>query len=163
VIQYTIIGQLLVLLVVANGAPIIARNLLGTRGNWPVDFGCVFVDRRPLLGPSKTIRGVLAAVCATGIVAFFLDVPFVIGALFGLYTMVGDLVASFLKRRLGLPSSDSALGLDQGLEALCPVLLLQQYWSLRFADIVAVVVAFFVLEIVLSRVLYKLHIRQRAL
>lgn len=162
-IQYTIVGQLLVLLLVANGAPIIARNLLGTRGNWPVDFGRVFVDGRRLLGPSKTMRGVLAAVCATGIVALLLGHSFVIGALFGLYTMVGDLVASFLKRRLGLPSSDSALGLDQGLEALCPVLLFQKYWALRFADIVVVVAAFFVLEIVLSRVLYKLRIRQRAI
>lgn len=157
------IGQLLLLLLVANGAPIIARNLLGTRGNWPVDFGGTFIDGRPLLGPSKTMRGVLAAVCTTGIVASLLGFPFVTGALFGLYTMVGDLVASFVKRRFGLPSSDSALGLDQSLEALCPVLLLRQYWSLSLADIIAVVVAFFVLEIVVSRVLYKLRIRQRAL
>jgi CDP-2,3-bis-(O-geranylgeranyl)-sn-glycerol synthase len=162
-IQYTTLGQLLVLLLAANGAPIIARNLLGTRGNWPVDFGCVFVDGRRLLGTSKTIRGVLAAICATGVVALFLGDPFSIGALFGLYTMIGDLVASFCKRRLGLQSSESALGLDQSLEALCPVLLLRRYWSLHLADIVAVVIAFFVLEIVVSRVLYKLRIRQRAL
>ena len=162
-IQYTIVGQLLLLLLVANGAPIIARNRLGNRGDWPVDFGRVFVDGRPLLGPSKTIRGILAAVCATGFVALFLGESIVIGALFGLSAMVGDLVTSFVKRRLGLPSSSSALGLDQGLEALCPALVLGPYWSLRLADIVAVVVAFFVLEIVLSRVLYKLHIRNRAM
>ena len=162
-IQYTIVGQLLGLLLVANGAPIIARNLLGNRGNWPVDYGRVFLDGRPLLGPSKTIRGILAAVCATAIAALFLGIPAVIGALFGLYTMAGDLVASFLKRRFGLPNSHSALGLDQGLEALCPVLVLRHYWSLGLADIVTVVVLFFVLEIVVSRVLFKLHIRQRAL
>ena len=162
-IQYTIVGQLLVFLLVANGAPIIARNLLGSRGNWPVDCGRIFVDGRPLLGPSKTIRGLLAAVCASAIAALFFGVPAVIGALFGLYTMAGDLVASFLKRRLGLPSSRSALGLDQGLEALCPVLVLRQHWSLSLADIIAVVVVFFVLEIVVSRVLFKLHIRQQAL
>jgi len=65
-ISYTVIGQILSLLVVANGAPIIARELLGERGDWPLVFGWLFCDGRPLLGPSKTIRGVVAVVGATG-------------------------------------------------------------------------------------------------
>jgi CDP-2,3-bis-(O-geranylgeranyl)-sn-glycerol synthase len=154
-------GHILVLLLVANGAPIMARKLFGTRFNWPLDGGYVFVDGRPLFGPAKTCRGFLAAVCATGIAAVLAGDTLGFGMLFGLYTMLGDVASSFIKRRLGIPSSDSAFGLDQSLEALCPLVVLRQHWSLHVQDMLAIVLAFWVLDIVLSQVLYRLHIRQR--
>ncbi|MDH3598795.1 MAG: CDP-archaeol synthase [Candidatus Tectomicrobia bacterium] len=163
VMPYAVMGQILGLLLVANGAPIIARDLLGDRGHWPLDFGCVFFDGRPLLGPSKTIRGLVAAVGATGCAAPLLGYDFATGAYVGLLTMIGDLLSSFLKRRLGIASSDSALGLDQGLEALVPLLVLQEQWALRPSDMVAITAMFFVLDVALSRLLYKLHIRKRPL
>ena len=49
--------ELLLLLGVANSAPIAARRLLGDRWAAPLDFGLNFVDGRPLLGRGKTIRG----------------------------------------------------------------------------------------------------------
>jgi CDP-2,3-bis-(O-geranylgeranyl)-sn-glycerol synthase len=116
-------GQVLGLLVVANGAPIIARDLLGKRGDWPLDFAT--------------------------------------GAYVGLLAMMGDLLSSFLQRRLGIASSDSALGLDQGLEALVPVLVMQAPWALRLSDMVAIIAMFFIVDVALSRLLYKLHIRKR--
>jgi CDP-2,3-bis-(O-geranylgeranyl)-sn-glycerol synthase len=122
-------GQILGLLVVANGAPIIARDVLGKRGDWPLDFGWLFCDGRPLFGPSKTIRGVVAAVGATGCAALLFGDDFATGAYVGLLAMMGDLLSSFLKRRLDIASSDSALGLDQGLEALVPVLVMQRPWD----------------------------------
>ncbi len=162
-IQYAAIGQILGLLLVANGAPIIARDLLGERGQWPLDFGWVFFDGRPLLGPSKTIRGTVAAIAATGCTALVFGYDFATGASVGLFAMVGDLLSSFLKRRLSIASSDSALGLDQGLEALVPVLAMQARWSLQPSDMLVIITAFFILDVVLSRLLYKLHIRKRPL
>jgi hypothetical protein len=160
-IPYAVIGQILSLLVVANGAPIIARDLLGERGAWPLDFGWIFFDGRPLLGPSKTFRGVVAAIGATGCAALLFGDDFATGASVGLLSMIGDLLASFLKRRLGIASSDSALGLDQGLEALVPVLVMQAPWALRLSDMVAIIAMFFIVDVALSRLLYKLHIRKR--
>jgi hypothetical protein len=161
--QYAVMGQILGLLLVANGAPIIARGLLGERGNWPLDFGWVFFDGRPLLGPSKTIRGVVAAVGAAGGAGLLVGYDAATGAYVGLLAMVGDLLSSFLKRRLGIASSDSALGLDQGLEALLPVLAMQAQGALRFSEAFVIMGAFFVLDVGLSRLLYKLHIRKRPL
>jgi CDP-diglyceride synthetase len=157
------IVQVLCLLIVANGAPIIARNLLGERYNRPIDGGVVFVDGHRLLGPTKTIRGIVAAVGATALMAPFVGLSCLTGALFGLYTMGGDLVTSFIKRRLGLSSSESVLGLDQGLEALCPILVFRARFALHLPEVLAIMVAFFLLEIVLSRLLYWLHIRNQPL
>jgi hypothetical protein len=63
------LGHFLFLLVVANGAPIIAWDICRERWNWPVDGGRIFYDGRPLLGPRKTVRGLLAASVATGCTA----------------------------------------------------------------------------------------------
>ena len=161
--QYAVMGQILGLLLVANGAPIIARNLLGDRGHWPLDFGWLFFDGRPVLGPSKTIRGLAAAIGATGCAALLFGYDFATGAYVGLLAMIGDLLSSFLKRRLGIASSDSALGLDQGLEALVPLLVMQEQWALRLSEMLAILAAFFVLDVALSRLLYKFHIRKRPL
>jgi CDP-2,3-bis-(O-geranylgeranyl)-sn-glycerol synthase len=49
---------------VADVAPIAAKHLLGARWQAPLDGGWRFVDGRPLLGPSKTWRGLLAAATA---------------------------------------------------------------------------------------------------
>ena len=87
--------------------------------------------------------------------------PLLRGVLLGLCAMAGDLLSSCLKRRLGIKSSERALGLDQSLEALGPVLVLQKSFAFQTVDIVIVVLAFFVLESGLSRVLYRLHIRDR--
>jgi CDP-2,3-bis-(O-geranylgeranyl)-sn-glycerol synthase len=161
--QYSVVGQILGLLLVANGAPIIARELLGGRGHWPLDFGRAFFDGRPILGPSKTIRGFVAAVGATGCAALLFGYDFATGASVGLLAMIGDLLSSFLKRRLGMASSHSALGLVQGLEALVPLLVMQERWALRPADLLALIAIFFIVDVVLSRLLYKLHIRKQPL
>ena len=56
-IQWLIIFKLVALLAVANGVPIVAGKLFGAYFDQPLDFGVAFVDGRPVLGRSKTIRG----------------------------------------------------------------------------------------------------------
>ncbi len=53
--------QLLLLFAAANTAPLVAKRLLQQRWSWPLDGGLRFIDGRPLLGPPKTVRGVLSA------------------------------------------------------------------------------------------------------
>lgn len=153
--------QVLLLLFVANGAPVVARLLLSEHLSLPVDFGRRFVDGRPLFGNSKTWRGLFAAIILSTLVGLLLGFPFYIGALFGFYVMLGDLIASFIKRRCGIEPSGQALGLDQIPESLLPLLLLKSSLELSWSDIVIAVALFVILELLLSRLLYHLHIRKR--
>jgi CDP-2,3-bis-(O-geranylgeranyl)-sn-glycerol synthase len=75
--------------------------------------------------------------------------------------MVGDLLSSFLKRRLDLPPSSRATGLDQIPECLFPALACRSTLGLTVLDILFVVLIFFVGEIVLSRLLFQWRIRNR--
>ena len=84
-----------------------------------------------------------------------------IGVLVGSLAMAGDLLSSFLKRRLDLPPSSRASGLDQVPEALFPLLACRNLLLLSLADIVVAVALFFIGEVVLSRVLYAFRLRDR--
>jgi len=153
--------RLLLLLGVANSAPIAARRLLADRWAAPLDGGLNFVDGRPLLGPGKTIRGVAAAVVATALASWALGMSPQVGALLGAVSMAGDALASFVKRRLGVAPSGRATGLDQVPESLLPLLAVQGMLDLSAVQILAVTVAFFVLEIPLARWAFRLGLRER--
>lgn len=152
---------LLLLLMVANGAPILAQRLLGRRLDWPLDGGLVLSDQQRLLGRSKTVRGVVSALLLTPVAALVLGEPAWLGGLLALGAMVGDALSSFVKRRLGRPASSQALGLDQIPEALLPLLLVREHLQLDALTITLLVVAFLVLELLLSKLLYRLRIRKR--
>jgi CDP-diglyceride synthetase len=160
-VQPVLIVKLLFLLTLANGAPVIAKKILGECLAWPLDGGMSFVDGRPLFGRSKTIRGLLLAMLASAVAAPVLGIGWRIGLLIGAGAMAGDLVSSFLKRRLGRTPSSRALGLDQIPESFIPLLACAGALSLGAGDIVATVAVFLVGELVLSRWLYKLHLRDR--
>jgi CDP-2,3-bis-(O-geranylgeranyl)-sn-glycerol synthase len=151
----------LLLLVVANGAPILGKRLLGTRFAWPLDGGACFLDRRPLFGPAKTVRGVLLSIAATALAAVVLGLPWQTGALFGAWAMAGDLASSFLKRRLGMPPSSTAVGLDQIPESLLPLLALRRELGLGGWEVAALTAAFFALGFAAPRLLYRLRPRAR--
>jgi len=159
--QVFVILQLLILLMLANGTPVIAKKILGDRYSYPLDGNLTFADGRPLFGHSKTIRGVVLAVLVTTAGAPLIGLGWKTGFLVGSFAMAGDLVSSFSKRRLNLPSSSRASGLDQVPESLFPLLACRYLLSLAVADIAVCVVMFFVGEVVLSRLLYALHLRDR--
>lgn len=156
-----LVVKVLLLLMVANGAPILAYRLLGERFGWPVDGGRRWRDGRPLLGKSKTWRGLIAAVTAATVAAPLLGLPVAVGVLVGAGAMLGDLASSFVKRRLAIESSGFAPGLDQVPESLLPSLLVMPLTGLGAVDVLVLVAAFFVLELLLSQVLYRLRIRKR--
>jgi len=109
----SLILQLLVLLTLANGTPVVINRFLGRRLSYPIDRGVRFVDGKPLLGSSKTIRGVLFSVLVTAAGASLAGLEWNVGAVLGSVAMAGDLFSSFLKRRMGLPAGSRATGLDQ--------------------------------------------------
>jgi hypothetical protein len=151
--------QSILLLTIANGAPVVAKKVLGTRLAFPLDAGVRFFDGQPLLGPSKTIRGIVISVVTTAAVAPLLGLSLAAGGLVAALAMIGDLFSSFVKRRLKFPPSSQAIGLDQVPESLLPLLVCQETLSLTAIDVAIGVGVFVVGELILSRLLYDLHFR----
>jgi CDP-diglyceride synthetase len=156
-----LIVQLLALLVLANGTPLIVNKFLGRRWSNPIDGGATFVDGKPLFGTSKTLRGILVSVLATAAAAPLVGLSWKIGLAVGTTAMAGDLFSSFLKRRMRLGAGDRATGLDQIPESLFPVLVCLFTMSLTPLDIAVVVAVFFLGEVLLSLLFYRLHLRER--
>jgi CDP-archaeol synthase len=159
--QPVAIAQLLILLTLANGSPVVAKLILGKHFSSPLDLNKKFIDGKLLLGPSKTIRGLLIAIIVTAAGAALLGLGIEIGLLVGTTAMAGDLFSSFVKRRLGRPPSSRATGLDQIPEALFPLLACRAALALSALDILAVCAIFFVGELLLSRLLFRFHIRDK--
>lgn len=152
--------QILLLIITANGAPIIGRLLLEGQWSAPLDGGVTFMDGRPVFGKSKTYRGVAFSLVGTVLAADVLGMPWDIGLMVGGLAMTGDCLSSFIKRRLGYDSGAMALGLDQIPESLLPLLGVWGALSLSAVGIMATVAAFMVFELIFSPLLFKFHIRQ---
>lgn len=153
--------QVLLLVCAANGAPILIRWWLGSRLDFPVDLGRCWYDGQRLLGPTKTLRGVAAGIAAAVLGAPLLGLPTVVGWLVGGGAVLGDLLSSFLKRRLRMAPSSRAAGLDQIPESLLPVLAAREAMGLDAWQLVMVVCIFLLLDMILSPLLYWVHIRRR--
>jgi CDP-archaeol synthase len=154
-----LIAEMLILLGLANGIPVIAKDILGDRFANPIDGGARFVDGRPMLGPSKTFRGLILSILVTSACAALFSRGWTIGALVAGVAMAGDLCSSFLKRRMKLPAGGRATGLDQIPESLFPLLVSRSVLPLTYLDIGVAVALFFAGELLLSRLLYRFHLR----
>jgi len=99
---------------VANATPVV----LG--GGRPIDAGEKFIDGRPIFGAGKTVRGFIAGLAAgtfVGLLQGIAEGPLsrylALGFLLALGALLGDLLGSFIKRRLGIKRGGAAPGLDQ--------------------------------------------------
>ncbi|RBW48922.1 CDP-archaeol synthase [Marinobacter sp. F3R11] len=152
--------ELFVMLVLANGAPVVAAKVFGQHWSAPVDAGLNWFDGRPLLGKTKTWRGIVFGALCSALFAQAAGHGFGFGLLFGLLALAGDLFSSFIKRRLGLKSSARMPWLDQVPEAAFPVVLavgwgLAEVWTALF-----IVVFFTLSNMWVSPLLYRLGIRR---
>jgi hypothetical protein len=153
--------KLLLLILIANGIPVIATAICGQRGARTLDGGRRLDDGQRLWGDSKTWRGLLLALSVTSLAASALGLPAQIGIIIGAAAMAGDLLSSFIKRRLGMASSSMALGLDQIPESLLPLLAVAGEFGLTWTTIILIILGFVVAELALSQVLFRLGVRNR--
>lgn len=151
----------LVLVGAANTAPLLLKKLIGSRWASPLDGGRLFFDGEPLFGKSKTVRGVVIGILAPAVVAPIVGHRWQHGALMGAAAMAGDLLSSFCKRRLKRPPSSQALGLDQIPEVLLPLWVGRVWFDLSYVDIAVVLLLFVVLQLALSRLFFKLGLREQ--
>ena len=156
-----VLAKILLLLWIANGTPILAARLLGKHWATPVDFGFHLRDQHPLFGESKTWRGLLSAILTTTPAAMSLGFDLGWGLLLGTLAMAGDLLSSFIKRRLGLAPSERARLLDQVPESMLPVMALAAHGFISWLEGAIVTALFVFTDMLFSLLLYRLKIRKR--
>lgn len=91
---------------VANAVPVMIK------GKTPLDFKKNFIDKKRVLGDGKTIEGTLLGIVLGSFVGFLMGRP-EIGILLSLGAIFGDVVASFLKRRINFDRGEHLWGVDQ--------------------------------------------------
>ncbi|NJE08344.1 CDP-2,3-bis-(O-geranylgeranyl)-sn-glycerol synthase [Thermococcus sp. M39] len=102
----------------ANASPVIFK------GRTPMDFGKKFRDGRRILGDGKTWRGFFGGLFTGTLIAvvqYYITPNFYgsftmalkLGFALSLGALLGDLIGSFIKRRIGMPRGYPAVGLDQ--------------------------------------------------
>ncbi len=154
----SMLSQLVILLVVANGTPALLGLVIGARGHCPLDGHHRLWDGHPLFGPSKTTHGLLSSLLVTGLVAPLLGLSMATGVAFAALAMLGDLSSSFIKRRLGHPSGKPVLLLDQLPETMLPLWGLQSVLGAGWLDMIAAVLVFLVIDLLLSSLLRSVRV-----
>lgn len=154
--------QLLLLIIIANGSPILIRILLGDNLNLPVDFGATLSDNNPVFGSSKTWRGIFAALLMTAMAASLLNYSFVTGILIACYAVVGDLSSSFIKRRFAMQPSSKACLLDQVPESFLPAFMMMNTFNLEVLGVLLLVVFFVAIDMVITYLLYHWRILKKS-
>lgn len=154
-------AQILIMLLAINAAPILAARLFEPVGDLPLDLGKRLRDGRSLFGPSKTWRGLVFALLAACLLSLLFGHGLRFGLVFGGLVMAGDLLSSFVKRRRGLASSDQSLGWDQVPESLFPSIYAVVVLDMPWWWAVVSCLAFMVIELFISKPLFRLKIRKR--
>lgn len=149
------------LLGLCNFLPILAHFLLKDRFSHPIDLGRIrWFDGAHLFGPHKTWRGLVISVLGTTTAASLTPIGPLLGGKLAALSLLGDLMSSFIKRRRGLKSGHMALGLDQGAESFIPLWVLKTDLAVTWGEIGIVVLMFTVIDLILSPILFRLHIRR---
>lgn len=90
----------------ANAAPVIFG------GGEPLDGGRVFLDHKPIFGSHKTVRGTISGIIVGSLTGLIQGHP-LRGFLLSIGAVGGDLLTSFIKRRIDLKPGASFPIFDQ--------------------------------------------------
>jgi CDP-2,3-bis-(O-geranylgeranyl)-sn-glycerol synthase len=165
----------------ANAAPIVVAKLPGLR-HWktPIDLGHTYRGK-PLLGKSKTWRGLTAGTVVGSLLFVLLQqlgrhlgsfsvylsaqgyeqLPWVTGALLGAGALLGDAVKSFFKRRQDIAPGHSWFPLDQ-LDYILGASLLVVPVAVLSADMYLLILLVWLgMHLLFSYVGYLLHFKER--
>jgi len=137
-----LVVKIVVFLLWVNFLPPLANLLWRESLASPVDGGLRWFDRQPLLGPNKTIRGIIVSLLGGTAVSPLLGLTWWQAAGAALLAMAGDLLSSFIKRRVRLSSGTTVIALDQLFEALFPALFLSFFMPLTAGQLIAILLCF---------------------
>lgn len=99
---------------IANSSPVLIK------GNIPVDKNKTWRDGRRLLGPNKTVEGLITGILSSFIAASCINMVIEAGfsyillaTLAGIAALMGDLAGAFTKRRMDIPPGGHLPVVDQ--------------------------------------------------
>ena len=149
------------------------------RGKHPIDFNKKFFDRQPILGKGKSWEGLVFA-CIIGIVIALIQAfayPFLpwdlspiqltivpmtatLGFLLGFGAVIGDMVGSFIKRRLKLQRGRPAPLLDQEDFLLGALLFASFIIAIKIEWVIILLILTPIIHFVASFVGYKIRLKR---
>ncbi|MEM0084998.1 MAG: CDP-2,3-bis-(O-geranylgeranyl)-sn-glycerol synthase [Candidatus Methanomethylicia archaeon] len=141
---------------IANATPLIM-----VRSGHPIDLNKKFIDGRPLLGPGKTIEGFFVGFIS-GILTGLLQNP---GNLMRAFTlslgaMLGDLLGSFIKRRLNIGRGRPAPFLDQATFIIVALLLSSKFESYTIWEMFTIILITIPIHLITNMVAYMVGIKK---
>jgi len=139
-------AEVVIFLLFVNAVPGILGFLLPEMGDQPLDGGYRFRDGFLLLGKHKTIRGLAGGIFSGGALAAVVGIPSLIGLTAGLLSMIGDIMSSFIKRRLMLAEGTQSPVLDQILEAGFPLVFFHWTLSMPWLQVIECFLFFFAVD-----------------
>ncbi|MCX8158510.1 MAG: CDP-2,3-bis-(O-geranylgeranyl)-sn-glycerol synthase [Candidatus Diapherotrites archaeon] len=140
-------------------------------GGMPLDFGKKWLDNQPILGKGKTIRGTIAGVFFGSFASFIVVLinPAVeqvyqnyvlFGFLLSLGAIIGDIVASFFKRRNKIDPGNPVLFLDQLDFVFGGLVFGSIMYAPTFYEILAIVIITLIAHKLSNYLAYKLKIKK---
>ena len=153
----------------ANGAPVVFMH---NRKGRPLDFGFKWIDGRRVLGDGKTIEGALIYIASGVIVSAIISLALnnhmytkviVTGTVASIGALIGDIIESFFKRRIGLPRGAHlplADQLDFYIGANIALILCSHCIKPMLQSYIAGVILIPVLHIVTNKVAFKLGLKK---
>lgn len=142
------------------GIPMAVANMtpIFVKGKIPIDFGKELKGKR-LLGKGKTIEGTVMGICIGALAGFLLGNAY-LGLLVSIGALLGDIVESFIKRRVGIKSGAPWWGFDQ-LDFVIGALILGSFAeSLMLKTAIILLVISPPLHLLINIIGYKLKLKK---
>ena len=144
---------------VANATPVV----LG--GGPPIDLGFHWLDEKRIYGDGKTIRGFIGGFLSGFLVGaiesiFLGGIYLYVGLLLAFGAMFGDLLGSFLKRRMGVPRGQPMFILDQLSFIAVALLFALPIYPLSIVEIVILFILTGILHVVFNILANKMGLKR---
>ncbi len=143
--QVMVPTKVLLLLLCINGIPPLLARFFPEAANGPLDNNRRFFDGYPIFGRHKTIGGFLCGILTGGIIGYLIGFSFALSLLAGLLGMLGDILTSFIKRRLRLAEGTELPIFDQAFEGGFPMLLFHRVFPFSWQTTLAVFLMFLII------------------
>lgn len=157
----------------ANMMPVFVRKINFL--NYPLDFGGK-INGKPVLGKNKTWRGLVFGVVIAGIIFYLQQIAYgndffksislidytntsiLIGFGLGFGALLGDLIESFVKRRINIEPGEVLAPWDQ-LDFVIGALLFS-FWLLSWEAVLVILVISPLLHVLVNYIRYSMKIKE---